>query len=404
MYPAPAAATIPLIKEKHKEMNAMQRMLIDCLFKMHALTVWRRQAHSVIDTPMKVVDLFSGCGGFSLGARQAGFDVVSSYDIDPILSHSYRSNFPNTLHFDRDIALLKSEDLVRDAGGPVSGIFGGPPCQGFSSIGKRDKRDPRRELLQHFFRLVAETDVSFFAMENVVGLQQGESLAELEAAVSLVSGSYRLFGPFVIDAADFGAATKRRRLFVIGFKHSLKSGDFWKALEKQKSPPATVRDAIFDLQELNEVSSLAEPDLWHIKKNQGTSNYARGMRSSTNTVTGNIRTKHTEEVKLRFAQTLPGTTEKVGRHPRLSWDGQCPTLRAGTGSDRGSFQSVRPIHPVEHRVITVREAARLQGFPDSFKFHPTIWHSFRMIGNSVSPFAARAVFRAIAEAIGSKLD
>jgi DNA (cytosine-5)-methyltransferase 1 len=79
----------------------------------------------------------------------------------------------------------------------------------------------------------------------------------------------------------------------------------------------------------------------------------------------------------------------------LKWDGQCPTLRAGTGSDRGSFQSVRPIHPDEPRVITVREAARLQGFPDCHFFHKTVWHSFRMIGNSVSPFVSEAVFCAI---------
>jgi DNA (cytosine-5)-methyltransferase 1 len=87
--------------------------------------------------------------------------------------------------------------------------------------------------------------------------------------------------------------------------------------------------------------------------------------------------------------------DKIGRHPRLAWGGQCPTLRAGTGADRGSYQSVRPIHPSENRVITVREAARLQGFPDSHLFHPTVWHSFRMIGNSVSPIIAKAVFQAI---------
>jgi DNA (cytosine-5)-methyltransferase 1 len=87
--------------------------------------------------------------------------------------------------------------------------------------------------------------------------------------------------------------------------------------------------------------------------------------------------------------------EKVGRHPRLKLGGLCPTLRAGTGFDLGSFQSVRPIHPRQHRVITVREAARLQGFPDEHVFHPTVWHSFRMIGNSVSPMMARAIFEAI---------
>ena len=95
-----------------------------------------------------------------------------------------------------------------------------------------------------------------------------------------------------------------------------------------------------------------------------------------------------------------GHMDPIGRHPRLAWNGLCPTLRAGTGSDRGSYQSVRPIHPEENRVITVREAARLQGFPDNHLFHPTVWHSFRMIGNSVSPIMAEAIFSAIAAHLG----
>jgi len=87
--------------------------------------------------------------------------------------------------------------------------------------------------------------------------------------------------------------------------------------------------------------------------------------------------------------------DKVSKFPRLSWDGLCPTLRAGTDSSRGSYQAVRPIHPDKNRVITPREAARLQGFPDWFQFSPTKWHSFRQIGNSVSPFVAEAVLDVI---------
>lgn len=121
------------------------------------------------------------------------------------------------------------------------------------------------------------------------------------------------------------------------------------------------------------------------------------LRAKDGTFTSHKRTAHTAEVIKRFAKIEQGRVEAIGRHPRLAWDGQCPTLRAGTGNDRGSYQSVRPIHPDEPRVITVREGARLQGFPDRFKFHPTIWHSFRMIGNSVSPVMSKVLFSLIAE-------
>lgn len=124
------------------------------------------------------------------------------------------------------------------------------------------------------------------------------------------------------------------------------------------------------------------------------------LRASDKVFTGHRPTIHTQGVVDRFARVKQGQVDPVGRHPRLAWEGLCPTLRAGTGADKGSYQAVRPIHPEEDRVITVREAARLQGFPDTHLFHPTVWHSFRMIGNSVSPIMAKAIFSAIAAHLG----
>ena len=102
-----------------------------------------------------------------------------------------------------------------------------------------------------------------------------------------------------------------------------------------------------------------------------------------------------QAVKDRYAKLEYGKQDKVSKSTRLNPDSFCPTLRAGTGPDKGSFQAVRPIHYEHARVITPREAARLQGFPDWYKLPNTIWHSFRQIGNSVSPIAAEQIFRAI---------
>jgi DNA (cytosine-5)-methyltransferase 1 len=117
--------------------------------------------------------------------------------------------------------------------------------------------------------------------------------------------------------------------------------------------------------------------------------------SSDEKFTGNKRTKHHADVVKRFSDLKQGGFDPVGKYPRLAWGGLCPTLRAGPGADKGSHQAIRPIHPDEDRVITVREAARLQGFPDEHRFHPTIWHSFRQIGNSVSPIIARAILSVV---------
>ena len=110
-----------------------------------------------------------------------------------------------------------------------------------------------------------------------------------------------------------------------------------------------------------------------------------------NLVSGCLGTDHGAGIIKRYANLMEGEVDKCSRAVRLRRKGLCPTLRAGTGPDRGSYQAVRPIHPTEPRVITPREAAGLQGFPDWFQFDKTKWHSFRQIGNSVSPILAEAV-------------
>ena len=349
---------------------------------------------------MKIVDLFSGCGGFSLGAKNAGCDLVLSFDIDPILTSSYKMNFPGAHLVLGDVRKLSGDGCKKMAGGDIDGIIGGPPCQGFSSIGKRLKSDPRRNLLTHFFRVTRETQPKFFVMENVKGVIQGHSAEFLEKSLDIVRSDFNVTEPMVLDAADFGAATKRPRVFVFGFRRDLNLCFSKKSLNSYRCRPATVWEAISDLPEATALGLDDQGfDVWELKSRSRLSRYAKGLRSATAQFTGNLGTKHTDAVRDRFALVEQGKTDKVGRHPRLSWNGQSPTLRAGTGSDRGSFQSLRPIHPEESRVITVREAARLQGFPDEFRFHPTIWHSFRMIGNSVAPTLAKAALSAVRDLI-----
>jgi DNA (cytosine-5)-methyltransferase 1 len=325
----------------------------------------------------RMVDLFCGCGGFALGSRAAGLGPELAFDVDPILTSSFSTNFPDSKVRLGDLSKAHGDDIRRQAGGAILGVFGGPPCQAFSEIGHRNVDDPRRDLLDHFFRLVSEIAPAFFVFENVKGL------------------GYSNARP-VLDAADFGAATKRRRLFVIGVDRTQGDAITLADLEAMRAPAATVSDAIEDLTTASELQSEDGFDVWQLPANERSNPYRDRLLAMDRKFTGHRATAHTEPVIQRFRVVPQGGVDTVGRHPRLSWDKQCPTLRAGTGSDRGSFQSVRPIHPNEPRVITPREAARLQGFPDDFRFHPTVWHSFRMIGNSVSPIISKAIFLVLA--------
>ncbi|RMU61678.1 Cytosine-specific methyltransferase [Pseudomonas syringae pv. syringae] len=361
------------------------------------------------------VDLFSGCGGFGLGAELAGFRNIASVDIDSDLQYSYKLNFPKSKVCLADISKLDADFWTSMIGTDRPDlVIGGPPCQGFSRIGLRKPEDPRNSLIGHFFRQVLMLRPKLFVMENVEGILDTRNKFILDEAMELVSGCYNLIGPIKINALNCGAATSRKRVFVIGCHI-----DFDMPLIKDRliSPsilPITVAEAILDLPSPDTLPAtvFSGYDWWTYDKNSKASKYARELQKTSpqigakfsvdmlkkSMISGVMRTKHTEAVITRFADTIPGTIEEVSRFPRLSWEGHCPTLRAGTGSDKGGFQAMRPIHPQSPRVITVREAARLQGFPDWFIFHPTIWHSFRMIGNSVSPIMSKYVLSLVREA------
>jgi DNA (cytosine-5)-methyltransferase 1 len=361
-----------------------------------------------------IVDLFSGCGGFGLGAELAGFHTLAAIDIEPNLQSAYSKNFPTTNVVNADISKMNEQQWAEILGGnAVDGVIGGPPCQGYSRMGHSDATDPRRSLLRHFYRTVNILKPKFFIMENVEGLMDEKNVYELKSALKLVDKKYTVLEPIIIDASKYGAPTKRKRVIVIGYLpkyfQNISIADF--------TPPdlkkVTVKDAISDLPSpLPSYKNKDGDDFgWHIyPENTKLSEYALKLRlpppeclgwqnavykHSEGLISGFLNTKHSLEVSNRYSSTTPGSVDKISKSKRLAWEGLCPTLRAGTGSDKGSHQAVRPLHPEQGRVITVREAARLQGFPDWFVFHNTKWHSFRMIGNSVSPIVSEFILTKI---------
>ncbi|MEY2509703.1 MAG: (cytosine-5)-methyltransferase 1 [Verrucomicrobiota bacterium] len=359
-----------------------------------------------------LIDLFCGIGGLGLGAARAGFDVTLSVDFDPIAIRTHERNFPNFHHLEADVASIHAPELfeagkLRDS--ELAGLVGGPPCQGFSRIGKRCVNDERNSLFVHFFRLVAECNPAFYVAENVLGIRDARNEHIVKQALSRVPKKYKRIEPFVLKASDFGAATSRERVFFIGYDpdrvDALGRTDF----DLHRSASTKVRTALAGLPSRLRADWNTDERGWRRVRVQPSSSFWDNIQSnipngagdpttvemlrSTRRVSGCISTLHTDEVEQRFRALRPGSVDSVSRAPRLNGNELCPTLRAGTGTDRGSFQALRPIHVSEPRVISPREAARLQGFPDWFRLDPTKWHSFRGIGNSVSPFLSEAVFR-----------
>ena len=378
------------------------------------------------------VDLFAGAGGLSLGLEQAGYEIAASVEFDPIHAAVHEFNFPYGKTFAADVSKINGEQIREQSeigDREIHLVAGGPPCQGISLIGRRAIDDPRNALLKEFVRIVLELKPRYFLMENVAGLMVGAHRQLVDEVVEMVeaNGEYRVVAPIkVLQAAEYGSPQSRRRVFVIGARKDVALPSYPAATHTPRTikgivPKApklplgpSVLDAIGDLPDADGFEALLHDDNVQGVTYGRASDYSAKLRGSkkdptdysrprpriADELTSSARTVHTKKSISRFEEAEPGTTEKVSRFLRLHPDGICNTLRAGTASDRGAYTAPRPIHPVHPRVITVREAARLHGYPDWFRFHVTKWNGFREIGNSVPARLGRAVGMALLEADG----
>lgn len=366
-----------------------------------------------------VIDLFCGAGGLSLGAARAGFTVGGAVDNDPKAMDTHRKNFRKTRHLETNLSSIKGESLISKLelqAVNIVGIIGGPPCQGFSAIGRRTVDDTRNDLFVDFFRIVSEVKPDFFLAENVPGIMRPEHAALRDKAFAQVSKAYEILKPIRVSANEYGAPTKRTRIFFTGYL-----SDKVASLTRDSFVPATNAETVYVKDAMSGLSSEVhpcwqkEPAGWRISITHGEGYFASRLHGhvpgdvgdpialrrlkSEGLSSGNLGTMHSKDVEKRYADLKHGERDPISKSQKLDPNGFCPTLRAGTGPEKGSYQAVRPIHPSQPRVITPREAARLQGFPDWFTFSPTKWHSFRQIGNSVSPIVAERLMSAFASAL-----
>lgn len=373
------------------------------------------------------IDLFAGAGGLSLGFEQAGFDVAAAVEIDPVHAAVHAYNFPNCEVIPRSVTDLTGaqiRQLAQIGKREVDVVFGGAPCQGFSLIGKRAFDDPRNSLVRDFVRIVRELDANYFVFENVKGLTLGKHRQFLEELITeFAAAGYATVKEWkVLNAAEYGVPQDRQRLFLLGAKRGLPLPEYPARVTHKsgaKNPSISVGpncgDALGDLPDAESFSSLLHVDSVRTTRWGVPSEYAASMRClndehwkfgyqrvwEQDVLTSSLRSNHTPLSRERFRNTPPGEVEPVSRFLKLSPVGVANTLRAGTDSARGAFTSPRPIHYKWDRCVTVREMARLHGFPDWFRFHVTKWHGARQIGNSVPPPLAAQVAAEVLRAIGT---
>lgn len=348
------------------------------------------------------IDLYAGVGGLSLGMKQAGFDVVAGVEADPVTARYYQYNHPGTSVLTKQVGAAMKESLVATipAGEELALVMGGPPCQGFSWAGRRRPNDDRNREVIRFAQMVAALRPLAFVMENVRGILTN-GMAQLTAATKALAEVYRVGEPQVLRASDYGVPQARERVFLVGIRRDVDG--LANEIRSVDGECPTVADAIGDLPTAPPrepggalgVTYSANPESTFAKEMRGYARSVDDRHKSPNWddryCTNAVRTRHSDTVRTRFSKVAVGEQDPVSRLRRLDPNGVAVTIRAGTPADYGSRSAPRPIHPFEDRVLTTRECARLQSFPDWYLFHPTKWHGNQQVGNAVPPLLARAV-------------
>ena len=339
-----------------------------------------------------VIDLFAGVGVLSLGFEKAGFDVVLANEYDKSIADSYIFNHKNTKMIVGDITSLDLKKTFGPLTGKTDVIIGGPPCQGFSQKGQRKTiHDPRNFLFKYYVKVVELVKPKYFVMENVPNLLTAEKGFFRKEVEDLFKGLGYSVNSAVVDASDFGVPQNRHRAVIIGKL----TGDAPKLVKKKNSKIVTIWDAISDLAFLNSGEGTEEQPY----PSDPQSDYQKKLRGDCTILHNHVSTKHSKITLERLALIPQNAGKEVlpAEHRTKSiYSGTWTRMRKNEVSVTITTRFDTPssgkfTHPVLDRAITVREAARIQSFPDSFVFLGKKFSQMKQVGNAVPPLLATAI-------------
>ena len=343
------------------------------------------------------IDLFAGSGGISYGLLQAGFDMRLGIEIDPNFAVTLKENNKNMNVVVSDIRVIDPTEVVKSAGlrkKDIDLVVGGPPCQGFSQSNRRSRNldNPLNNLYKEFFRFIRVLQPQVFLLENVAGLKTLHRGVVLQDILKIGEklGYYVQWD--VVNAEDFGVPQRRKRIIFIGIKQKTDN------LFYVKKCKTVTRSALDDLSILENGNAVDE--LKH-SRNSKLSNYQKMMRKNNgNHVSNNLVTRNSALVVERYKYIPPGGNWKNipphlmtnYKNPnnchgwiyyRLRWDESSVVIN--------NFRKNMLIHPEQHRGLSVREAARLQSFPDNYIFYGSLGSQQQQVANAVPPLLAEKI-------------
>jgi DNA (cytosine-5)-methyltransferase 1 len=338
------------------------------------------------------LDLFAGAGGLSLGLGTAGWQSLLAIDNWSDAVRTYQKNFGGHAAWECDIALVDAKTLARHLDGDPEWIVGGPPCQGFSTVGKRQRTDPRNKMFIEFKRLVGLLKPSGFVLENVLGLKDMRFVDEVAGVFSELGYTVSFA---VLRSADYGVPQLRRRVIFVGHREQ---GFFRGPLpSRPEGSHVTVWDAIGDLPALGPGQTADTYD------KEPFTDYQTAMRMGSSGIQGHTASNHPPHLVRAISYIPDGGNRRdipdefqpaSGFHNSYSrLYSKAPAV--AVTSNMGKPSATRCIHPFQHRGLTAREGARLQGFPDLFHFTGGVVSQRLQVANAVPPILAAAIGSAI---------
>lgn len=344
-------------------------------------------------TTLKAIDIFSGAGGMSIGASMVGIDVVVAVEYDKHAAATFKANHPNSEIIAKDIREVTLDEKYKN---PFL-LFGGPPCQGFSTSNTktRNTQNTNNSLFHEYIRQVKELTPEWFVFENVEGIksfEKGTVIEKLEEEFEKLGYKTKWD---VLTASDYGVPQSRNRFFMIGNKLGI---DFM--FPEKHTKVVTVNEAIEDLPKLKNGDSYEILDYKTIEANS----YAKLMRGTSEKVSQNFVSRNKDYVIERYKHIKPGQNWRA--IPEELMKNYADTKNCHSGIYKrldpnspsvviANYRKNMLIHPFENRGLSVREAARIQSFPDDFVFKGNLSFQQQQIGNAVPPLLAKAIFEQI---------
>ena len=352
----------------------------------------------------KVIDLFAGVGGLSLGFENCGFDVVLANEYDESIAAAYKANHKGTRMIVGDITSLDLEKTFGPYQGQIDVVIGGPPCQGFSQKGQRKTiHDERNFLFKYYVRVVELVKPRYFVMENVPNLltaEKGYFRKEIEELFNSMGYQLKMA---ILNASDYGVPQNRRRAVIIG-----KRGGAAPGLPKPRNITVTIWDAISDLAYLSSGEGEEEQEY----RGKPRSEYQKKLRGGSGTLRNHVATRHSRLALERLAMIPPNAGKEVLPEEHLTrsiYSGTWTRMRKDEISVTITTRFDTPssgkfTHPFLDRAITVREAARIQSFPDSFRFVGSKGSQMKQVGNAVPPLLAGAIAEVVMNDLKEGVD